>query len=362
MTRRVAWLSTETPNRDGGGGQRRQYFQVRALQRAGVEVAVMSMAGGQDDSSIRELAPTHRFRGRGRRWRAPMPGDDLRDLLQPGRFDVAVVAHMDSLPAVEEAVVGTGMPWALDFQNVYSRWHASRDEAAATRLMLGRETRALLRATMSTSVSTEERAALLAQVPGARVEVAGNGVAPDEWSQVQTSTPREPIVGMFASWIHPPNRSGLEWFTDAVWPQVRDRLPEARLVLLGPGDPPSSALAQPGVTYLGRVPSLEMAMSQVRVAVVPFVEGVGARVKFGESLASGAAVVSTRIGAEGYPTDTPFLLADHPTDFAAACCQLLENAEAARILGHQGRAFALEHLDWDQTSAPLVNFALREAG
>src|SRR5919198_1336832 len=57
----LLWLSAETPGRDGGGGQRRQYHQIRALCESGVSVVVAALAGPQDDSSVRALTSVHRF-------------------------------------------------------------------------------------------------------------------------------------------------------------------------------------------------------------------------------------------------------------------------------------------------------------
>jgi glycosyltransferase involved in cell wall biosynthesis len=94
----------------------------------------------------------------------------------------------------------------------------------------------------------------------------------------------------------------------------------------------------------------------VRIAVVPIVNGMGARVKFGETLASGAAVVATSEGAEGFDAEGTFARADDPDAFASACVSLLEDGEKAAALGCAGRELALKRLPWSTTSSPLVNF------
>ena len=59
---RVLWLSTETPARDGQGGQRRQYHQIRALQDRGHDITVLVPKSDQGDASIRSIAPVLRPR------------------------------------------------------------------------------------------------------------------------------------------------------------------------------------------------------------------------------------------------------------------------------------------------------------
>jgi len=65
----LLWHSAETPDLNGGGGQRRQFHQISGLVESGVRVAVATVASPQADSTIRSLAPVHRFDGRRRSWR-----------------------------------------------------------------------------------------------------------------------------------------------------------------------------------------------------------------------------------------------------------------------------------------------------
>jgi glycosyltransferase involved in cell wall biosynthesis len=113
------------------------------------------------------------------------------------------------------------------------------------------------------------------------------------------------------------------------------------------------------VETLGRVTSLAELLGRVRVAVVPIRLGMGARMKFVESLASGAAVVSTSEGAEGFDADGAFVRADDAAGFSHACIELLLDSDRAHELGRRGRDVALTRLTWDRTSAPLMDWARR---
>lgn len=331
----------------GGGGERRQYHQIAALVAQGIEVEVAALRSPQDHASIGEIVPVERFGPGGRR------GRDLDPLMQGAGFDAAVVAHVESVPLVAGALARAGIPWLVDFQNVYSRWHAIRGDTRAARAWRRRERRALRAASAASACSPEERDALVG-LAGGNVIVAGNGVAPAEWPDDALGRRRPPVAAFFGSFAHHPNHHGLEWFTSRVWPAVKAARPDATMLLVGPGAPPAATLSAPGVVHLGRVDNLAACLGEVRVVVVPIVEGVGSRVKFGEALASGAAVVSTSVGAEGFDAAGSFTLADEPRAFAEATVRLLGDEAGAGALGAAGRALALDRFSWSRTTAPIA--------
>lgn len=352
---RVAWLSAETPNRQGSGGQRRQYHHLLALREAGVEVSVATLAGPQDDASLAELVPVRRFGPL--RARGLVPDPEVDRFLADNRFTVAVVAHIESVSHVRRALARRHIPWLLDLHNVNSRWHEARGERLEAFLWRLRERAATRSAARTTVCSAEELDALVAVAGKARVEVAAHGVDPEEWPDAALAAERASTVAYFGAWDHGPNREGAEWLAERVWPSVLQRAPQARLVLAGPGQPPPRILSLEGVEYAGRVDDLARFLGGVRVVAVPILNGIGARMKFGEALASGAAVVSTTAGAEGFAAEGAFARADDPDAFAVACAQLSADSDQAVALGQVGRRLALERFRWSETSAPIVRFA-----
>jgi polysaccharide biosynthesis protein PslH len=349
----LLWLSSETPDVNGGGGQRRQYHQIATLVHNGITVVVATVAGPQDDTSVRRLAPVYRFEARRIRRRKR----DLETVIKNTAPSRALVAHVESVRQVLPELERARVPFLVDFHNVLSRWHVSVGEERVAARWRDLERNALATAGLATTCSVEEREALVGLGTDTAVDVSPHGVDPQEWPSSYLRQRREPAIALFGSWDHGPNRSAVEWLGDNVWPLVRATLPNARLLLLGPGRPPASLLAQSGVEAHGRIASLAEALGRVRVAVIPIRRGMGARMKFVESLASGAAVVSTSEGAEGFDADGAFVRADDADAFAHACIQLLRDDERAMELGRRGRELALTRLTWDRTSAPIVSWA-----
>ena len=350
----LLWISVETPCIDGGGGQRRQFHQISALVQSGVEVEVATLSGRQDDSTIRRLAPVHRFDPRPFGTRRNRGLERLIEAVAPQQ---AVVAHVESVPHVSAELQRSGVPFLLDFQNVASRWHSSLGDDSSANEWRRREREGLIAAVQATACSIEEQGALAELGVGTPITVAPQGVDPEEWPRAALSARRGVVVTMFGSWNHGPNRIAAEWLALHVWPRVHGVLPEAQLLLLGPSAPPAVVLRQDGVEFMGRVASLAAVLGRARVAVVPIQRGIGTRVKFIESLASGAAVVSTTLGCEGFEAEGTFVQADGPEPFANACIELLRDEPRAVDLGERGRELAFSRYNWVQVTEPILDFA-----
>lgn len=99
----------------------------------------------------------------------------------------------------------------------------------------------------------------------------------------------------------PPNRTGLKWFLDQVWPEAVRRRPDLKLRVVGSGD--SSWLDSyrhlTGVTQVGPVEKVEPEYARVWATIVPVFYGSGVRVKALESFVNGRACLSTSLGVSG---------------------------------------------------------------
>jgi glycosyltransferase involved in cell wall biosynthesis len=159
----------------------------------------------------------------------------------------------------------------------------------------------------------------------------------------------------------PPNIEGLLWFCEHAWPQVRARVPAARLTLIGK-NPPDRILAldlRADVDVPGYVDDLAPYLAETAAFIIPLRAAGGMRVKILDAWAWGLPIVSTTIGAEGIATRTngtigaegphqedTILLADTPDDFARATIRLLINADVRASLRTNGRQAVASHYDW----------------
>jgi glycosyltransferase involved in cell wall biosynthesis len=146
-----------------------------------------------------------------------------------------------------------------------------------------------------------------------------------------------------------PNASAADHLIRRIWPAVRRRVPDSRLIIAG-GRPDHIAAfreSPPAVEFTGFVEDLDALYRRVRIAVAPIQYGGGTRVKIIEAAAYGKAIVATRLGAEGldFEDGKEILLRDDPDQFAEACAELLNDPDRCRRLGGEARRVAAARYD-----------------
>ena len=98
-----------------------------------------------------------------------------------------------------------------------------------------------------------------------------------------------------------PNRDGLKWVLDKVWPKVMERTQDITLTIVGSGErrwlEPYENL--PGLNIIGQVDSVSPFYEDCLATIVPVFYGSGTRVKAIESSLHGRVCISTQIGVEG---------------------------------------------------------------
>lgn len=347
---RILWVTVETPDTQGQGGQRRQYHQIQALQNLGHRIDVLALAGEQNPASISALTSTRRLRVSIRgRFMGPLLGR-FRRAIEQADCDAIVVSHVDSiwlLPPRDRLRV----PVLVDVHNVLSDWYARLGLDAEVPEWQRREDEAVSLATVLTTCSALERDRLVARHPAAagKTFAAPLGVDPAEWPAVEF-TRDEPLLALFGSWGWSPNTRGLEWFVAEVWPGVHEAEPTARALVAGSGAGDIVGDA-PGVEVVGRVPDLATFTASATVVPVPVRVGVGAAVKFAESLASGAAVIATAEGASAFP-ESPAFVSDDAQEWTDWIVERLRNRHDEPV-PHPGRQFALTELTWQNAVGPI---------
>jgi len=153
------------------------------------------------------------------------------------------------------------------------------------------------------------------------------------------------------------NQQGIEWFLEAVWPLVLQRIPEAMLDICGTCCNYLTA-SHASVRLRGRVDDLRPYYETADACVVPLLAGSGMKIKLVEAMAYGSACVSTTAGMQGLEegAGTAFLHADSPDDFAKTVALLMTDAPMRDRLRRRAVDFVEARL-----SAPVVFEDLRRA-
>jgi sugar transferase (PEP-CTERM/EpsH1 system associated) len=147
-----------------------------------------------------------------------------------------------------------------------------------------------------------------------------------------------------------PNVDAVLWFAQEVFPLIRRESPETRFWVVGKNPHPRLAplAGDPAVVLTGWVEDVRPYIAGAAVYIVPLRIGGGTRLKVLEAMAMGKAIVSTALGCEGFDLvpDQELVVADTPSEFAAAVLALLRDPERRALLGRAGRRFAGSRYDW----------------
>lgn len=190
--------------------------------------------------------------------------------------------------------------------------------------------------------------------PGSARAVA-NGVDLDYFRPAPPA--REASCVFVGALDYRPNIDGVVWFCATAWPKILQRLPRAKLYIVGRRPVPAvQELGRlPGVEVVGTVPDVRPWVERAAVAVVPLRIARGVQNKALEALALARPVIASPTCLQGLRTEVgrDLLAATTPDEWADAVTMLLNDPVRCEQLGRAGRAFVEEHHCWDRCLAGL---------
>lgn len=381
---RILYISSAWPADGGFGGQLRALHIARALQRMGrVSVVVVGSDAGdlaarrRSEVEFEVLPPVlpivwrnrtvlHRLRG----------AVDLHYLNLHG-YVAPPAARQRIWAAADEA----DLVWVFNARtpNILLRWawlhaHVDLDDIPSTYLRnvsrhgatarerwkarlqhgLGRRREKLFARRFTTvSVCSQADRAYLGN--GDTTHVIPNGFRRPVTTPTRTPSQSPPRLGFIGLFSHRPNVEGVRWFLDRCWPLVRQARPDVRLRLVGQGSDSASLPDAGGVERLGWVEDPAAEIATWSAMIVPIRIGAGTRIKIADAFSRKCPIVSTSLGAFGYEVEDRIHLrmADHPSDFAAACIELVGDRVTAEAMAERGWNAFLAQWTWDAI-APRV--------
>jgi len=134
----------------------------------------------------------------------------------------------------------------------------------------------------------------------------------------------------------PPNREGLIWFLEKIWPTCVEKHPFLKLCIAGCGNAEYiSSLSLPNLRFLGEIEDTIAFYESADLCIVPVFYGSGTRVKILEAASFGRACLSTGIGAEGCTLRAghSYIRADNQEEWIE-CIQNL-NRKSIRQMGNE---------------------------
>ena len=203
-------------------------------------------------------------------------------------------------------------------------------------------------------VSPVEQELLSREAPGRRVEVLSNI---HEVAGRRAEFAERKDIWFVGGFQHQPNVDAVLWFARAIWPRVRQSLPELRFHIVGSKITAEvEALAGNGIEVHGFVEDISRFLDGCRISVAPLRYGAGVKGKVNQSMAYGQPVVATPIAVEGMEivAGQEALVAENADDFADAVIRLYQDAELWLQLSDAGLANIQSHFSFDAARTALA--------
>lgn len=163
-------------------------------------------------------------------------------------------------------------------------------------------------------------------------------------------------VMFIGSYSHLPNKDGLIWFVENVWPLILRAEPKLSFTIIG-SNMPTDLFAQEkaSVKVLGFVEDPSDNFESSRVFVAPLRFGAGIKGKILQSIEYGLPVVTTSVGAEGMflEDNKTAMIADDPEDFAKKLLEIYTNKTLWENVSRQSQKVLTDHFSRDVAKKEL---------
>ena len=153
------------------------------------------------------------------------------------------------------------------------------------------------------------------------------------------------FVGSFG---HRVNREGIEHFARHCWPHVKDRVPEARLRIVGSGGWETvrdDFEGMAGVEVVGKVDDLDIEYCKAALCVSPIFEGAGTKIKILESLINSRVIVAAAYSVRGFDNlkIRGVVAVQSDEEMISQCSSLLNNPTLRKSMSHGSQKMIAEH-------------------
>lgn len=154
-----------------------------------------------------------------------------------------------------------------------------------------------------------------------------------------------------------PNREGIEWFLDKVWPQLSAHFPQLNLSLAGKSMPESIRKRATDRIVIEQAENASEYMLSRGMMIVPLRSGGGIRAKIIEGLALGRIILTTSVGAEGIPVKhrEHAFICDTAAEFIEAIEFLQLHPEAIEQVSKNARTFARVNYSLEEVTRPVID-------
>ena len=161
----------------------------------------------------------------------------------------------------------------------------------------------------------------------------------------------EPNLIFCGSLDYAPNKNGLLWFYEMIWPKLKMTVKGITLTVIGRNGQDNAYAPlkiDPQINFIGEVKDVTPYYLKNNIAIVPLLEGSGTRLKILEAMSFGLPVISTCIGAEGidYIENKHIIIANDPIAFQQVIIDTVNKPAILKKIGKHSSMLITEKYTW----------------
>lgn len=252
-------------------------------------------------------------------------------------------------------------------RQVPSRWHMALYSLIQSQRIKQYEAYLCQLADLVLAVSQEDAAILSAFNPKQAIQVIPSGIHVQDYNAEDTQADLpHPAILFTGKMDYRPNVDAMLWFEAEIFPLVKNKVPDAHLIIVG--QKPHTRIAHfaqnPDMIITGWVDDVKPYLRATDVYIAPLRMGSGTRLKLLEAMACSLNIVATDIAAAGLNEQArqSIWIAEDSKSFADRIIELIKNPDPETDLGALARETVLNHYDWDVIIPELLKTYQRRFG
>lgn len=206
------------------------------------------------------------------------------------------------------------------------------------------------------TMSAEDQQFIQNLEPGLKVDIIANGVDIEYFAKIQKRKPAQPtvlFVGQF-KWL--PNRDATKFLVKKIWPQIKKKISNARLWIVG-RNPPEDILnfASDDIRVDGGVDDIRTAYGATDVLLAPIRNGRGTKYKILEAMATKTPIIGTKLAVEGIniANGKEALVAESAEELADQTVRVLKDPKLGQQLATAAYQLVKSQYNWKIISDKL---------
>jgi len=259
---------------------------------------------------------------------------------RPGVFSILTAHEAYSANAYHSFQTATDAVWKLQ---LFSRWMA----------MLNYEVSMCNAFDRIVTMTKEDEAYLQSYARRANIRTIPIGIDAEYFQPAADRSSQRPIQIVFVGYFrHTPNVQAAEFLLEEIAPHF----PTVEFIIAG-SYLPERLQKRSNVRFPGHIADTrELFHFPNTIFAAPLFSGTGQRVKLLEAFAMGAAVITSSIGAAGFPVvhERHAMIADTPEEFRTAIAALISSSDLRARIGKDARQMILDQFTWDTIGRQLM--------